>query len=169
MTCPHCGNQFKTTVFRSIWGEHTENRNLVMSDQINVVICPNCNRRTKVPIALMYVDINKQFAVWWEPIPDPQIDSELIEYGKMFGQGNFYQTAPRIRDWEEFKETIRKFETGILRANPIRISQQQQQAFQGAMRNMARDIKKKNRQNSGCLFSLMLLSVIFSAILFIIL
>ena len=38
--CPNCGRAFPVNLYRSIWGEHPENRSLIMSAQINVVACP---------------------------------------------------------------------------------------------------------------------------------
>jgi len=58
----------------------------------------------------MYVDKRRSFAVWYEPSPDPAIDRELPEYEKAFGPGNFYTRAPRVRDWQEFKEAILRLE-----------------------------------------------------------
>ncbi len=165
--CPNCTNQYNTTVYRTIWGEHLENRDLVMSDKINVVTCPDCHERTKVPISLLYVDVEAQFAVWWEPTFDSQIDKDAKEYAKMFGEGNFYQKAPRILDWEDFKQTINKFYSGELKANPIKISPQQQDAFQGMVEGMLKKAKKQNKQKSGCMFILFLIIAMASSLSFI--
>jgi hypothetical protein len=151
ITCPNCGNQFPFTLFRTIWGEYDENKELVLSDQINVAICPSCKSRTKIEYPFMYVDVKKQFAVWWEPVNDPQIDQDAIGYAKMFGEGNFYHKAPRIKNWEEFKRIVRRYDSGELKANPIKISQQQQEEFTGMMKGMLKDMKKQNKKNSGCL------------------
>lgn len=52
ISCPGCVNQFDFTLYRTIWGEYPENRELVMSDKINVATCPNCKKATKLPYLL---------------------------------------------------------------------------------------------------------------------
>jgi hypothetical protein len=168
ITCSNCHINYTATVFRTIWGEHEENRNLVMSDKINIVSCPSCNHRFKVPIALMYVDIKKQFAVWWEPVYDAQIDKDMIGYAQMFGEGNFYQKAPRITDWEEFKNVISKYYSGELKANPMKVSPKQQEAFAGLMNGMLKDLKKQEKKKRGCLGSLIFLFLFIGSISFLV-
>jgi Zn ribbon nucleic-acid-binding protein len=118
ITCPNCTNQFDFTLYRSIWGEYPENRELVMSNQINVATCPSCNYSTKLQYPFIYTNADQHFAVWWEPEFDPQIDSDSKAYSKMMGEGNYLASAPRIKSWGEFKETILKFENGQLKGNP---------------------------------------------------
>ena len=130
-----------------------------MNDQINVVNCPRCNTKYKVPSALMYVDIKKQFAVWWEPIYDDQIDIDSSAYGQMFGEGNFYQKAPRISDWNEFKNTINKFYRGELNANPIEVSPEQKKMFEGAAKKVLKDLEKQNKKGCSLIFLLIIGSV----------
>jgi transcription elongation factor Elf1 len=151
ITCPKCSFQFNYTLFRTIWGEHEANKNLVLSDKINVATCPSCGTSTKLQYPFMYVDVDKKFAVWWEPYYDAQIDSDSVQYAKMFGEGNFYHKAPRIKDWHEFKSTVLKYDSGELKANPLQISNDQKQAFEGALKGMIKDLEKKNKKNSGCL------------------
>ena len=110
ISCPNCQHQFQQTLYRTIWGEYPENRQLVMEDDINVAECPSCSKRTKVSLALMYTNAPRQFAVWWEPEYDSQIDEDAAGYRQMLGASSHLAKAPRIKDWEEFKETIRKFE-----------------------------------------------------------
>ena len=76
ITCPGCGRQYPVKLYRTIWGEYEENRNLVMNDQINVLECPHCGFSFKAPFAFMYVDIKANFAVWWEPQHDPSVDTD---------------------------------------------------------------------------------------------
>lgn len=115
ITCPNCKTNFKTTLYRTIWGEYPENRSLVMNDQINAVKCTGCQSVLKIPMPFMYTDAKKYFAVWWEPHHDPQIDNDINVYKQTTGADSYFSTAPRIADWEDFKETIIKFETGVLK------------------------------------------------------
>ena len=108
ITCPNCGNQFDFTMYRSIWGEYPENRELVMTDQINVANCNSCNHSTKLEFPFIYTNANQNFAVWWEPEFDAQIDMDSQGYTQMMGEGNYLATAPRIKSWDDFKNTILK-------------------------------------------------------------
>ena len=161
ITCPNCNHQFDFTLYRSIWGEYPENRELVMTDKINVATCPSCNIATKLIYPFIYTNANQLFAVWWEPIYDTQIDSDQAGYTKMLGNGNYLATAPRIKDWNEFKNTILKFERGELKANAGTISKEMEDQMQGFFKHL-QDQNKKPK--NGCL-SIALVLVIFSSTL----
>lgn len=117
--CPNCHNQYSGNFFRTIWGENTNNRQMVMNDEINIATCPHCGHKFHLPLAMMYVDVEKGFAVWWEPNHDPGIDSDTAAYRGMFGPKNFYSEAPRIADWNEFKSVINEFYDGKRIASPV--------------------------------------------------
>lgn len=112
LNCNVCGNSFDAKLYKTIWGEIPENRRLVMSDQINVVTCPHCGNSSHVASSLFYTNSKQEFAVWYEPYHDPMIDSDTEGYKKFGGPNCYFATAPRIKDWEDFKDTIRKFEDG---------------------------------------------------------
>jgi transcription elongation factor Elf1 len=162
ISCPNCNHQFDFTLYRSIWGEYPENRELVMTDKINVASCPSCNVSTKVVYPFIYTNTNQQFAVWWEPLYDAQIDSDKVGYAKMVGEGNYLATAPRIKDWNEFKNTILKFERGELKAKTGTISKDMEDKMQGFLKH----IEDKNKKSkSGCL-GIALVLVVFGSCLF---
>ena len=148
-TCGNCGCSFKASLFRSIWGENPENRAIVFNDTINVMVCPHCKNRIHAPLALLYVDMNRQFAVWYEPEPDPMIDDDTRMYAGMFGPECFYVTAPRISDWQAFKHTILQFEQGQLRAKPVSPTK-----VRAVLHAVAGAIPKSKR---GCLVSVLFL------------
>lgn len=114
ITCPQCGKEYPVKLFRTLWGEHKELRDKVMNDEVNICTCPHCNYSFKAPFPFMYVDVHAGFAVWWEPVHDAGIDSDATGYARMFGESSYYATAPRIADWQEFKETISKYYRGDL-------------------------------------------------------
>jgi hypothetical protein len=152
--CPACGHQFDFTLYRTIWGEYPENRELVMSNKINVATCPSCKKETKLEFPFMYTNAKEQFAVWWEPEFDIQIGKGSEEYVQMLGAGNYLATAPRIKDWNDFKSTILKFERGELKAKPAVISKEMEDQVRGFVKHLQEKNKKKN---SGCLGVLVLL------------
>ena len=142
--CPKCSHQYTGDFFRTIWGEHESNRNMVMEDRINIAKCPSCGHQFHLPLAMMYVDVKKNFAVWWEPYYDSGIDSDSAGYSKIFGERSYYATAPRISDWEEFKDTINKYYKGELVGGPI-----EKMDFQS--------LGKSKAKNNGCLGIMFLL------------
>lgn len=147
ISCPNCQNQFDYILYRSIWGEYPENRELVMKDKINVASCDKCGTATKLNFPFIYTNVKLTFAVWWEPAHDSQIDSDAQGYAKMFGPGNYLATAPRIKDWAEFKNTIIKFENGQLIGQTGQIGSEMQDQLKGFMKNTER----KNKEENGCL------------------
>jgi hypothetical protein len=147
-SCSRCSSRFKASLFKSIWGEHEENRAPVFGDQINVLQCPLCGTRTRAPASLMYVDLKRGFVVWYEPTPDPMIDAELPQYAAMFGPESCYVTAPRIVDWEDFKATIGRFERGELRAKPPSMENSR-----AAVQSLLKSLPK---QKQGCLLVIVL-------------
>ena len=140
ITCPLCGKQYPVKLFRTLWGEHQELRDKVMNDEVNVCTCPHCGHSFTALYPFMYVDVKAGFAVWWEPVPDADIDADAKEYANMFGSSSYYATAPRIADWEEFKETIRKYYRGELQGGKI-----EKMDFTTLRKSTG------NSQNKGCL------------------
>ena len=159
--CPNCGNQFDFTLFRSIWGEYAENRELVMTDQINVASCTSCNHSSKLEFPFIYTNANQNFAVWWEPEFDTQIDKDSQEYSKMMGEGNYLATAPRIKSWDDFKNTILKFENGELKGKPGILSNEIEDQLQGYVKHIG-----NQKKNSGCLGITLILLVFTYSLLY---
>lgn len=151
ITCPNCRKQFEYTLYRSIWGEYPANRELVMSNKINVATCDICTTETKLVFPFMYTNAKQCFAVWWEPVYDPQIDTDTDGYISMLGKDNYLATAPRIKDWEEFKNTIIKFENGELETKPPEMSPKLNNLMEGVIK----DLEKNSKKKSGCLGAIM--------------
>lgn len=147
--CPQCGHEYPVKLFRTIWGEHESLRNKVMSGDVNVCSCPHCSFSFKAPFPFMYVDVKAGFAVWWEPEYDAGIDSDTAAYASMFGPNSYYAKAPRVKDWDEFVETIRKYYRGELQGGKI-------EKFDFASLQQ----QNKKPQQKGCLGLLVLLIVI---------
>ncbi len=130
VTCK-CGHMYDVVVYGSIWGEYPENREMVMQDKINVFTCPKCNFKFKSETSIMYTNSPMNFAVWWEPVYSPDIDKS-IEMIKAMGGTGYLTEAPRIRDWEEFKQTIIKYETGEIKATSL----EETEAFKNFMKKI---------------------------------
>lgn len=119
ISCARCGTVFNASLFRTLWIEHVAYRDLVFGDEVNVVECPDCQKRICLPFSLLCTNVTRDFAVWYEPFPDENVDRDIEGYAKLFGPDSYYATAPRVKNWNEFKRTILKFESGELRGNPI--------------------------------------------------
>lgn len=143
ITCPQCRKEYPVKLFRTLWGEHKELRDKVMNDEVNICKCPNCNYSFKAPFPFMYVDVRTGFAVWWEPTHDKGIDTDVAGYARMFGANSYYATAPRIADWQEFKETILKYYKGELVGGKV-----EKLDFSA--------LKQSNTKGNGCILSLLL-------------
>jgi len=111
-----------------------------------VATCPYCGTMTKLSYPFIYTNAKQLFAVWWEPYYDPQIDKDKVGYEKMLGKGDYLATAPRVKDWNEFKQTIIQFEKSNLKANPANIGSD--------IRNNKNDFLKEKK---GCFSFLVLL------------
>jgi hypothetical protein len=79
---------------------------LILNDRINVVQCPACGFSDRLPFAFMATNVKKAVAIWYEPYPDPHIDSDLVLYRKHYGTDCFWARAPRIQNWAEFKRRL---------------------------------------------------------------
>jgi hypothetical protein len=101
----------------------------------------------------MYVDVVAGFAVWWEPEYDQGIDSDQASYAKMFGPNSYYAAAPRIADWDEFIETIKKYYRGELKGGKI-------DKFDVSALKQTLDQANNKKKPSGCLGVLLLLIII---------
>lgn len=164
-TCPKCGKQYQKKLFRTVWGEHESIRNAVMSDNINICTCPDCGFSFHAPMAMMYVDAPAKFAVWWEPVYDSSIEEMTAGFARMLGPGNYYENAPRITDWEEFKETINKYYSGELKGQSDEVTKRQATAMTGVMENLIKDLEKKKKKNSGCMVVFTMIVIVISGLI----
>lgn len=164
VSCPNCGNSYSGKLFRTVWGEHESLRSSVMNDEINILECPHCHYSFHAPMAMLYVDAVKKFAVWWEPSYDAQIDEFTAEFSRMLGPENYYVKAPRIADWCAFKEIVNKYYRGELKGQSDEVSHGQNQT----MGNMSGDLTKsdhtKKTSQSGCFSSVALLVIFVSLV-----
>jgi hypothetical protein len=103
----------------------------------------------------MYTNAKRQFAVWWEPKHDSQIDQDAAGYVKMLGERNYLATAPRVQDWNEFKETIIKFENGEMKGERGELSNEMKEQMAGFFDHLEK--KSKKNSNSGCMLAIIVL------------
>jgi hypothetical protein len=106
LNCPCCQTTIKATLYCSIWVETPEHMDPIQDNQINVVHCPACGFSEMPPFPFLATNAKKKIAVWYEPIADLNIDSDVALYRQHYGEDSFYAKAPRIKDWKEFKECL---------------------------------------------------------------
>jgi hypothetical protein len=100
----------------------------------------------------MYTDVRRQFAVWYEPVHDDSIDVDMNGYKLHMGANSYFATAPRIKDWQEFKDTIIKFENGVLKGNTPTPSKESLDVFANFLENLSakKDQYKKTKLYLTC-------------------
>ena len=96
LNCPSCQTAFKATLYRSIWVEFPEYMDLIQNNKINVVHCPACGFSEMPPFPFLATNVKKKIAVWYEPIPDRNIDSDVALYRRHYGEDFYLANAPRI-------------------------------------------------------------------------
>ena len=143
ISCPKCNRLVNAVVQNTVYGDVPGNMEKVMNDRINIAKCPHCGHSFQVPVSVMYANQIKHYAVWYEPIHDPKIEESSKIWGQMLG--DFYEQAPRIHDWEMFKDTITKFESGELKIQP----------------------KETKKSSSGCLSFIVFLVILSLTLYFI--
>ena len=142
--CPNCLYIFEYTYSKTVWGDSNENRALLMADKINVATCPFCSKSTKLEYSFLYT--NSQFAVWYEPLYDIQINKDQRTFTNLLGKENYLATAPRIKDWNDFKNTIIKFEKGLIKPSSPTMSKLVQDQVQGYISYLQNtNYKQQNR------------------------
>jgi hypothetical protein len=127
ITCSACKNDFPTNLYRSIWVEYPENRSLIFNDEINAVTCSHCKHHERLNFPFLCTNVERGFALWYEPYHDPEIDKDMAGYRKIWGPDSFYAKAPRISDWEDFKKKLLEMEAKApTKASPPLFAAEQQ-------------------------------------------
>lgn len=144
INCPSCHNKFKVELFRSIWIEEPRNRELIFSDEINSIICPSCNKKTRLEFPFLCTNVKKELAIWYEPYHDAEIDKDMTLYEAKMGKNSFYAQAPRIQDWKAFKQKIIEFENKDIKGSSVSISDGLVSNFSGFIKHIEKDGEKRN-------------------------
>lgn len=115
--CPECKMSNEQKVFHSI-NTSIDNAALkIVNDEINFVHCPHCNNKFQVKTGLLFNNMEKTYAVYYNPTTFETIDEECRNIKKMFGE-NFYLAIPsKFSDWDLFKNEIRRKEGIVTKVN----------------------------------------------------
>lgn len=104
--CSKCAHTFNVSLYRSLWLEYPENLELVKTNKLNRFECPQCRYENQIPFSCLCVNAKKGIAVWYEPFPDKYIDEDIENYRKSMGASSFYARAPRIHEWNKFRDEV---------------------------------------------------------------
>ena len=118
--CPECQYSYLAELYRTIWVEYPENKDLILNDEINSVTCPKCKFHHRLEFPFFATNVKKNFALWYEPYPDLQIDIDLAGFAKLMGPNSFHAKAPRIKSWYEFKDKLVELDNDSLKNNSLK-------------------------------------------------
>jgi len=108
--CNNCKTISQQTVWYSINTSVENAAEKILNDEINFFVCPNCNFKHHIPVGLLFNNMSKQYAVYYNPITFEVINKESIGIKKMFGDSFYLGNPIKFNDWEQFKNEIRKLE-----------------------------------------------------------
>jgi len=111
--CPECKMPNEQKIFHSI-NTSIDNAALkIINDEINFVFCPNCGNRFQIKTGLLFNNMEKNYAVYYNPTSFESIDEECINLKKMFGESFYLANPSKYNDWDLFKDEIKR-EEGII-------------------------------------------------------
>ena len=142
--CSSCYSKFNVQLYRSIWIEEPNNRELIFNNEINVVACPSCKKKTRLEFPFLCTHVEKEIAVWYEPYHDSEIDNDTALYKAKMGKDSFYANAPRIQDWEKFKQKIIELENKSGKHSKINLSEDMMASFSGFINHIEKENEKRN-------------------------
>ena len=113
VTCPYCKEYLEVVLYSSVNVSIDPTlREEVFNNKINTVECPKCKSGFPVHCQLMYHDMAKQFAVWYDPLNE-RTESKLTKTEMKMGETNYLFNAPVSNTWDDFLGHIKLFESKI--------------------------------------------------------
>src|ERR1019366_4075549 len=117
------------------------------NDEINVVICPACRKKTRFEFPFLCTNVKRGIAIWYEPYHDTAIDQDISQYAAHFGPNSFYAKAPRIREWSEFKRKLVEMEATSGKSAPqVSISPELRNTFSGFVNSLGKPKSEQNKR-----------------------
>jgi gas vesicle protein len=81
VTCPKCQSRFITPILSIVdVGQHPEAKNLFLSGQINIAVCPQCGNAGLLNVPLVYHDPEKELLFTYSPaeLGLPEVEQQRI-------------------------------------------------------------------------------------------
>jgi hypothetical protein len=77
-------------LFQKVWIENPDLRAKLFNDELNVAHCDHCGLNARVASTMLVSNVPENYAVWYEPKPDPAVDQFSGDMKRAYGEGNFY-------------------------------------------------------------------------------
>lgn len=127
--CPQCKELGEHQLFHSVNTEIDNIVHLILTDKINFVTCKICGNTFHVKTGLLFNNIKKMYAIYYNPISFETNERESNAIKKMMGE-NFYLANPtRFKDWNSFKNEVMRKE-GVTKT--VNLSNRSKFKFEGS-------------------------------------
>lgn len=108
--CPKCKEFSEYQIFHSVNTNFTDVVTKLLNDKINFVKCEHCENIFHVQTGLLFNNIKKKYAIYYNPDSFELNEKESVDIKRMLGE-NFYLANPsRFKDWELFKQDLKRKE-----------------------------------------------------------
>lgn len=103
----------------------------------------------QIPFSCLCVNVKKGIAVWYEPLPDRHIDEDIENYKRSMGASSFYAQAPRIREWNKFRDEVIKLMEIKAERDPLIIAADKKDVreFFGPIIQQMLEIERKSQKD----------------------
>lgn len=149
--CPKCKEISEQKIFHSV---NTSIDNVVeklLNDEINFVSCNKCGNSFHVKAGLLFNNMQKMYALYYNPTSFEENERESQNMKKMLGD-NFYLTNPtRFKDWESFKIALRKKE-GLTTQKPRQTIQYSRSSGSSSLDNYWTCDICEGDADTGCMY-----------------
>jgi hypothetical protein len=107
LPCPECKEFGEYQIFHSVNTSIDDIVAKLLNDKINFVRCMHCGNIFHVKTGLLFNNMKKMYAMYYNPISFDLNEKESTDLKGMFGN-NFYLANPsRFKDWQLFKEELK--------------------------------------------------------------
>lgn len=131
--CTNCKTISEQTIWYSINTSVDNAADKILNDEVNYFICPKCKSKFHIPVGLLFNNMKKHYAIYYNPISFETIDKESAGVKKMFGDAFYLGNPKKFNDWDLFRTEIRKLELRPIQ-NPASVlasmPQKVQEAFE---------------------------------------
>lgn len=108
--CPVCKETSEQHIFHSVNTNLDNIVDKILNNEINFATCKKCGNNFHVKTGLLFNNMKKMYALYYNPTSFELNEKESADIKRMLGE-NFYLANPlRFKDWEAFKNEIRRKE-----------------------------------------------------------
>jgi len=110
IVCPKCKEISQQSIFHSVNTIIDNVAIKLFNDEINFVTCNDCGNKFQVKTSLLFNNMEKHYALYYNPISFENIDLECIGMKNMLGENHYLTNPTKFKDWELFKKEIKRRE-----------------------------------------------------------